>query len=251
MNEITSTELTQNLSERYCDILKSLDISYLDKHHPEHPKELSGLFLSSVPENYHLAKNKIMIVGRETKGWLEKFPKEDSLFLETTDLKNFIQKSMSVHQNFLNDRLNEKNGKGRRFHNFTREVSKKCGQNGIVQTNLFCFSWNKKIPTRCSHFEIIKKYSEELLKAQIEILNPQIIIFASGSTSNKHRKKFFPSNVCDNSSDYTAQGIANKQLWEFDLYKKIHCFRIQHPSSFSKDSVNARKYLIKELLPST
>jgi hypothetical protein len=246
---MTSSELTQNLSERYHDILKSLDILYIDKHHPEHPKELAGLFLSSVPENYHLAKNKIMIVGRETKswGWFDNDSKDNSLFCKNINLENFIQKSMKEHQHFLHKKLNDKNSKGRGFHNFTRAVAKKCGQNGIIYSNLFCFSWNKKLPTRCSHFEIIKKYSEQLLKVQIEILKPQIIIFANGSSSNRHRKDFFPSDVCNNSNDYTAEGITNKQLWEFDLYQKIHCFRIQHPSSFSKDSMKARKFLIEKL----
>jgi hypothetical protein len=240
---MTSGELTQNLSERYHDILKSLDILYIDKHHPEHPKELAGLFLPSVPQNYHLAKNKIMIIGRETKswGWFDKDAKNYS------DLKDFIHKSMGEHRNFLIKKFQENNRKGCGFHNFTRAVAEKCGQDGIIYSNLFCFSWNKKLPTRCSHFEMIKKYSEQLLKAQIDILKPQIIIFANGSSSNRHRKDFFPSDVCNNSNDYSSEGITNKQLWEFDLYQKIHCFRIQHPSSFSKDSMKARKFLIEKL----
>jgi hypothetical protein len=246
MNAITtSTELTQNLSERYHDILQDLDSSYFDKHHENHPEGLSGLFLTSIPENYHGAKNKIMIIGRETKswGWFDNDAKNYS------DLKDFIHKSMKEHQHFLNKKLNDKNSKGRGFHNFTRTVAKKCGQDGIIYSNLFCFSWNEKIPSECSHFETIKKYSEQLLKAQIEILEPEIIIFANGLTkeSVECRREFFPLELCVNGKDYSDQGIANKQLWEFDLYQKIHCFRIQHPSSFSKDSMKARKFLIEKL----
>lgn len=159
MNQITNTEqLTQTLTERYHDILQDLDSLYFNKHHENHPKELSGLFLASVPKDYHGAKNKIMIVGRETKswGWFDKDQKRYSFSSSNTNLKDFIQKSMTEHQCFFTKKLDEKNSKGRGFHNFTRDVAKKCGQDGIIYTNLFCFSWNNKSPTHSRHFEMIK-----------------------------------------------------------------------------------------------
>lgn len=253
MNEIISTELTQRLYESYYNILKNLDISYLDKNHPTRSKELSGIFLASVPENYHHAKNKIMIIGRETKGW-GSFDQKSKNY-SFTDLQDFIQKSVMEHQCFLKKQLSlEKNSQGKCFHNFTREVAAKCGSDGISYANLFCFSWERNTPTDCSHFEIIKKYSEKLLKAQIEILNPEIIIFANGLTgkSVEFRREFFPLELCVNQKDYDlSQGIKRHYLWEFD-YENHHCFRVHHPSARGKNLkkiTEARKFLIEKLLP--
>ena len=103
MNEITSAELTQKLCENYYNILKNLDISYLDKNHPARSKELSGIFLASIPENYHHAKNKIMIIGRETKGW-GSFDQKSKKY-SFTDLQDFIQKSVTDHQCFFKKQL--------------------------------------------------------------------------------------------------------------------------------------------------
>jgi hypothetical protein len=253
MNEITSVEFTQKLCESYYNILKNLDISYLDKKHPARPKELSGIFLSSIPENYHTAKNKIMIIGRETKGW-GSFDQKSKNY-SFTDLQDFIQKSVMDHQCFFKKQLLNKNTKGRSFHNFTREIAEQCGSHGISYANLFCFSWKRNIPTDCSHFEIIKKYSEKLLKTQIEILNPEIIIFANGVTgkSVEYRREFFPIELCVNQQDYdVSHGIKRHYLWEFN-YENHHCFRIHHPSTHGKNIqkvTEARKFLIEKLLPS-
>ncbi|GIU46825.1 hypothetical protein TUM4438_23740 [Shewanella sairae] len=65
--------MTQNeeLREAYLRILKDIDDSYLIPNKSNNPstKGLSGLFLTSIHPNYGNAKNKIMIIGRETKGW--------------------------------------------------------------------------------------------------------------------------------------------------------------------------------------
>ena len=99
----------------------------------------------------------------------------------------------------------------------------------------------------------IKKYSEALLKIQIKLLEPQIIIFANGINSAFYRREFFPisgdNQVCTNGRDYSAEGITNHHLWEFDLYENIRCFRLHHPSSYAKDAAKARQFLIN-LLPS-
>lgn len=224
---------------------------YLDRKHPEgkSPANLSGLFLTSVFDEYPLAKNKIMIIGSETREW--NILKKNEEF---TNLNDYIERSMNKHQKFFKNKLEEeKDSKGYAFHNFTRDVSDKCGKDGLVYSNLFCFAWKEGSPIHCKYFETIKKYSALLLKAQIEILKPQIIIFANGMTSVPYRRDLFPihgeNQVCTNGRDYSNEGISNHQLWEFDLYKDIRCYRIHHPSARAKEAAKARKYLIN-LLPS-
>ncbi len=236
-----------SLSAEYYEVLKSLDRSYLDPQHPvgKRSEGLSGLFLTSVSNEYHRAKNKIMIVGSETAGWNILKPNEPF------SLESYIEISMKKHQSFFERQLNRNNERGNRFHNFTRSVANKCGKDGLIYSNLFCFDWNKGSPIHCPDFEVIKKYSEALLKIQIEILEPQIIIFANGMTSVAQRREFFPihgdNRVCTSRPNYI--GIANHHLWEFDLHKNIRCYRIHHPSARAKEAKIARKFLIN-LLPS-
>jgi hypothetical protein len=238
-----------SLSAQYSEVLRNLDSSYLCRQNPI-SKSLSGLFLTSVYDKYYFAKNKIMIVGSETAEW--NVLKENEQF---TSVDDYIEKAMNKHQRFFEKTLGSKNQRGLRFHNFTRSIANKSGKDGLIYSNLFCFDWRRGSPIRSPHFEVIKKYSEMLLKIQIKILEPQIIIFANGITSAPYRREFFPihgdNQVCTNGRDYSSEGIPNHQLWEFDLYKNIRCFRIHHPSTRKnvEEAEKSRQFLIN-LLPS-
>ena len=62
--------INNKLATAYLNILNDFDDKYiLPSKADESVRDLSGLFLSSVHPNYEMSKNKIMIVGRETKGW--------------------------------------------------------------------------------------------------------------------------------------------------------------------------------------
>ena len=240
----------ESLFTSYCSILSTLDTKYLDSKGPEgkRPEGLSGLFLTSVHDEYPTAKNKIMIVGSETAGW--NVLKEGEGF---SNLREYVRRSMEKHQKFFQAQLVRNNSRGYSFHNFTRSIATKCGKEGLIYSNLFCFDWKDSSPIKTPHFETIRQYSESLLKQQIQILKPGIIIFANGMTSVPHRREYFPidgkNRACTNGRDYSEKGIPNHHLWEFDLYQHIQCFRIHHPSARAKAAVNARKYLI-DLLPS-
>jgi hypothetical protein len=238
------------LFESYQKILTDIDVRLIN---PESEKSteysnLSGMFLPSVSDDYVESKNKIMIVGRETKGW-GVLGKEERF----STIDNYIQSSMKKHKRFFADQLTKKDSRGCSFHNFTRSVANKCGNDGIIYSNLFCFSFKKSIPTECSFFPKIKKLSEKIIKAQIEILKPTIIIFANGVSSADFRREIFPvdgeGSVCSNFQKFTDDDIKIKHLWSFELYNKIKCYRVVHPSAFSKDAIKSRDYLIN-LLPS-
>lgn len=240
----------QQLAARYLDILSSLDTALLDKFRPDagsHAK-LSGLFLPSVPPNIQQARHRVMVVGAETAGW--KVLNKDERF---TDLPAYIEKAMNRHQYMFESGLNKEKSRGFTFFNFLRSAAKQCGTDGLIYTNLFCFDWKGGSPIGSPYFDTIKRYSEQLLKAQIDFFKPDIIIFANGISSASHRREFFPikgdGQVCRNSKDYYSQyKITKHHLWEFTLHDKIRCLRIHHPSAFSKKAQEARKFIIS-LLP--
>lgn len=91
-----------DLEQKYLNILSEFDESFFNINH-EHSKKaegLSGLFLASEPENYWNAKNKIMIIGAETRGWNIKLDEEYSL-------KSYLKSSVEKNKNFFQKMMNE------------------------------------------------------------------------------------------------------------------------------------------------
>lgn len=257
LQDSANMSLHDLLVSRYLDALKDVDLSYLDRQHPDAksrpvPKGvkagLSGLFLPSVPEQLSRARHRIMVVGRETAEW--NVLRHDEAFVS---LPAYIKKAMDKHRKFFTSSLGKKDTRGCTFFNFMRAIQRRCGGDGLIYSNLFCFDWNKGSPMRQKeYFPIVEKYSERLLKAQIEVLKPHIVIFANGMTSVASLRKFFPiagkDVVCANGRDYADQGVRKSQLWRFDLYDDIQGFRIHHPSARSCEAAHARGFLIN-LLP--
>lgn len=236
------------LADRYLRVLRNFNLDLLDRHAPRVDADrLSGLFLPSVPPNLHLAQQRIMIVGCETRQW--NVLKKGERF---STLEQYVEQAMQIHRNYFAEELVKGDIKGRAFHNFTRAVAKRCGSDGLIYANLLCMAWDKGSPVRAPHFELIKRYSKLLLEQQIDFFQPDIIIFANGSATAGIRRDFFPLERDAAGKaigrDY-ANDIANTQLWEFTLKERIRCFRIQHPSSRSPASAQARQFLL-DLLPS-
>ena len=238
---------SSDLASRYLRALADFDTELLDRHAPRaDAKELSGLFLPSVPPNWLGARQRIMIVGCETRQWNVLQTGERFSLLE-----HYVEQSMSVHQAYFAQQLSRSDIKGRAFHNFTRAVAQRSGSDGLIYANLLCMAWKQGSPVRCDHFDQIKHYSKLLLDVQIAFFQPEIIIFANGSATAGYRRDFFPLARDEQGKalgcDYVDDGIPNAQLWQFPLGHR-KCYRIQHPSSRSPAAASARQFLLG-LLP--
>lgn len=242
----------KELASKYLDIIKNIDVSYLDLLHPETKcgsKMLSGLFLPSIPDGYVQAQNIIMIIGRETRAW--KVLKANEMFV---NLEAYIEKAMTTHTHHSLKELNMvRKSRGKSYFNFFRKIKDKSGGSGLIHANLFCFSWNEKSLDKCPYLEVVMEYSAALLKTQIEYFKPDIIIFANGSKGTKFRREIFPAegemNVCLDPVNQIPHPSHNKDFWEFNLYGKYKSYRVAHPSSTSILSRNAHDYLISILPP--
>lgn len=238
----------QTLADAYRDILSGLPQHWLDRsrsYEAEYAK-LSGLFLPGTSPAYYSAPRRILVVGRETRRW--DVLKGDEKF---ESLETYIDKAMATQQDHLTRFIVKPKDRGESFFNLLRDLADGHGTHGIAWANLFCFAWNKKSPMRWEHFSELVKFSEQLLKAQIQILQPDIIIFANGASSAKIRQGYFPHkgemSVCSELGDFCEQGIPRNQLWRFKLHQRIQCYRIQHPSSISAPSRAARRFLLEQL----
>jgi hypothetical protein len=232
----------------YRAILSDVPKHWLDQSRVEDPvySKLSGLFLPGTSDAYLNAHNRILVVGRETRAW-----NVVSSYAPFVDLDDYIQRAMTKQQSFLSKALELPPDKGESFFNFLRALAPDHGKESIAWANLFSLSWNGKSPMQWEHFHELRKISERLLKTQIEILEPDVIVFANGASSARYRRVYFPhkgeSSVCSRLADYRDEGVPIGQLWRFHLYDSISCFRIQHPSSISVGARAARQRLLEEL----
>lgn len=238
----------QALANAYRDVLAYVPQHWFDRsqsHEAEFAK-LSGLFLPGTSSAYHDARWKILVVGRETRRW--DVLRGDDRF---ESLDAYICKAMATQQDHLSQYIAQPRDRGESFFNLLRSLANDHGPQSIAWANLFSFAWNKKSPMGWKHFPELLQISEQLLKAQIRILLPDIIIFANGASSARFRQGYFPhkgeSRVCSDLGDFREQGIALNQLWRFKLHQRIQCFRIQHPSSISVSSRGARRFLLEQL----
>lgn len=254
----TENMLDKKLYQSYLDILKNYDEDLLNKKPDSSAySDLSGLFVTASPAQWEKGK-RILVVGRETRGW--NVVNENKPY---TDLQSYIKESMEKQKNFLLKYIEKKKDPGFTFYNFLRDLGSHFGNDNIGWANLFCFDWKGSTPNQKNtpNYETIKELSGRLLKAAILDMEPDIIIFANGSSSAQVRREFFPLSgeaaVCSTPwVNYLDQKIEKIELESFVLYGKIKCYRINHPanrakkSSESEDmeaflsSQQARKYLI-------
>lgn len=235
--------LQKKVFNRYMNIVKEhqgfLEQSLSDKN-------LAKLLLGSVPDEYEKAPNKILIIGRETRGWLKSW--DDFKYDE-----NGVERSMNKSKDFLQKQLEEdkKNTRGKSFFNFVRDIAQKSGKNGILWANIYASDFKGGHINKIKDKKIIKEVetiSRKIIVAQIEELNPDIIIFATGNQGVHARRRYFPNSELRERT--TIEGYPINNLWAFKLPEyDAQCYRIHHPSSFSREKKQARQKLI-ELLPS-
>lgn len=228
------------LQQAYVEMLSDIDTRHLypRRRRLTEDKGLSGIFLSSVSDQYARAKNRVMVVGCETAGWEPLGPADEFVSVE-----DYVSRAMRKHRRFFEGKLAQTfRDRGSTFHNFTRAVAEVADKDGLVYTNLFCFDWAKKSPIGCPEFALVKDLSKKLLHRQIAILQPQFIVFANGMASAGYRREFFPSGEdgrCSQPRSYPEITTAH-YLWEFVLDGNIRCFRVHHPSARSKQAALGR-----------
>ena len=235
--------LQEKLFERYMSIAEEHQ-EFLEKSLSY--KDLSKLLFGSISDEYEQAPNKILIIGRETKGWLK----------SCNDFQyngNGIKRSMNKSKAFVQNQLKEgrKDTRGKSFFNFVRDIANKSGKNGILWANIYAFDYKGGHINQIKDKETIKEIetiSKKIIIAQIEVLNPDIVIFATGNQGIDARRRYFPNSEL---RECTAiEGYPSKDLWAFKLPEyEAQCYRIHHPSSFHSEKKHAREKLIN-LLPS-
>jgi len=182
----------------------------------EQQGKLSSPFLLNISDEYFKAPVRILFVGQETAGWgkggLEStLQKDDPL----TPLLETYARLMRMPR-----------WRGA-FHKKYRLVEQKLGggiRGSIVWSNLQKMDVDRgKGHSRNSkrYSDHLDAFSEKLFRYEVELLQPDVIIFACGPHYDHLIKRFFPEYKTD-------VVIEPRALWKFNI-GTIQCYRTWHP----------------------
>ena len=206
-------QVKEELEQAYQNIIESSDCLELCED-----DDLSGVFLASPRDSYFDSERKVMIIGQETKGWRKNKCK----------IKYNLDFSLEAIRDSMDSTLDTNNKKPgtSKFGQFYLKASKALTCNEVdsehaaLWSNQFCISYKKHSPIQSDKFLKIRDLSQRLLKAQFDILKPDVAIFTVGSGRDKYIKEAL---------DYeTVNVVVPKRLWHFKV-GKTHCFRCNHP----------------------
>ncbi|QDZ26566.1 hypothetical protein [Noviherbaspirillum sp. UKPF54] len=210
---VSEKDANRLLAEKYAEAVNLKRLAALADKSPR----LSGLFLPGITESYLTSRLKVMIVGKETRGWAK--PKEVK---DLTNTENYIECVMKQHVRVL-----RKPPSASKFFQFYRAAcqalsdKKPPAADAVAWANLFCLSYRSSTPTRClDSFEEIKELSRTLLRIQVEVFRPDVMLFVTGTGYDSYIKEFF---------DVTgSQRLVPKALWSFKA-DGIQAYRTSHP----------------------
>jgi hypothetical protein len=99
----------------------------------------------------------------------------------------------------------------------------------IVWNNLMKMDWarGKEFSRNSKNFSAaLTKISQEMFRFEVDLLKPDVIIFACGTSYDSVIKATFPDRT-------ESHAVAKRALWKFKV-GNILCFRSQHPQATRK-----------------
>jgi hypothetical protein len=206
------------LAERYAD---ALDAGLTDAMRTD--TALSGVFLPDVPSGYLASPMRVMLLGKETQQWfqgiahVQRFP----------TMRAYAESSMQESRRVAGIAP----GKSK-FGQFRKRLDEALLRHSgqpvqHLWSNLFCTAHHRGSPVRSAQFQDICTLSKALLQAQMEVLQPDVLLFTTGvgtSSYDAHIRALLP--VTDSST-----GMAHHipgQLWTFKVQGRP-AYRTAHP----------------------
>lgn len=205
------------LAEKYLSVLQAHDLAKIFHGSSKY----SSIFLPSVSDSYFNSSIHTMIVGKETRGW-----RNDTCRGKSN--KKFELSDVLDAQKAHAEWLSKKNSQSKFFQFYRRASAVLNGEkadtgNSIVWSNLMCVSRNSKSPVRArdESFDEVNALSKSLLRAQIEVLQPKLILFVTGTSYDKFIREFFEERTRN-------PPIVKDCLWHFKI-GDARCYRTSHP----------------------
>lgn len=222
----SADEVDQQLLAAY---MQQLDIDDLSQLALDETKgALSGLFLPAASEEYLRSDVRVMLVGKEPRSWGRSISHLISSDRSTTALRDYVCAQMQYHRAEANKRAGRS-----KFLQFRSRLQASVsatrgkGQGSVAWANLLCVSLNRRSARFGKTGDRIALLSRKLLKVQLELLAPDVVVFGSGYHYDGLIKDLFDQ-------DYTnLPGIVPKEFWPFEARGQT-IYRVAHPQSHTR-----------------
>lgn len=174
---IDPTDARSALTHQYAQALKD--------HLPpalHQDERLSGIFLPNVFPEYLNAPLRVMLVGKETKGW----------FGGMTHLRTFASMDLYAQAAMQEWQRVDKVKPGlSKFGQFRRTLDQRLTTQAGHPirhhwSNLLCLDCAGRSPVGHKHIDAILALSQVLIKAQLDVLKPDVLLFTTGVGSTSY-----------------------------------------------------------------
>ncbi len=176
------------------------DIQEIRKRNPE----LSAPILIKFPESYLSQNVKLMIIGQQTKGWG----------------KGGISDLLKCYDKF---NLGE-TYYASPFWSITRKIERTLNihKNAVVWSNLNRCDYNDERPPLKIEKDL--RVTSPLLRGEIEILQPDVVIFFSGPNYDEHIQQSFIGSIFESIDGFTLREVSriNHELLPQHTYRTYH-----------------------------
>ena len=205
----------------------------------DEPKVAHPLLIQ-VDDSYKEADIKVMFFGQNALRWLGQ-----------VDKKSSVEECLSMYNRFYNGNMCQ--GYGGPFWNFIKKLKEDVSNSKKNKNKKVEYVWNNVlkideegepkdgiIETTFEHFNVIAE--------EIRILDPDVLIFLSGYTYDKHIEK-----TMGKFTHKTIDGFTEKQLCQLVFAKdpKIKAYRTYHPGGFRSIRIPGFRDIILDRLIST
>lgn len=250
-----SLNLNEVLEPRYVAALEAADPSLFAELGSNRPLTsegqktagLSDIFFPTVAPGFEVAPLRVMVMGRETRGWSYPPLPEGS---NPRTAAEYVAVGMARHRDFRDSkRCLDGKASDSGLVRLLKNVSKVTNRPGLIYSNLFAVDHKRGDPRNNSTaWPHVRALSKALLDLQIEVLRPDLIVFANGIDSADVRREFFPHHHptknpsafrCSGSDNWEVLDIGIGHLWGFWLDERIRCYRVHHPSAWWRTGAKA------------
>jgi hypothetical protein len=197
-------------------------------------RQLSAPFLLNVSEAYFQAPLRILFVGQETAGWVgqlnEALQRDDPVPSSLAAYARVMSKPKWQGSFLKKYRLVERTlGRGVR--------------GSVVWSNLLKMDVDRgpgKSRNARGYSPHLDAFSEKLFRHEVELLRPDVMIFACGPFYDRLIKRYFESYV-------TTKVFERRALWKFNV-GRVQCYRTWHPSTIRHGGERSIDWYFKEII---
>ncbi|MBL4835562.1 MAG: hypothetical protein JKY26_16470 [Pseudomonas sp.] len=204
----------EKLRTAYMEILDQTDLEALFSY----SQDISGLFLPCPAKEFFDGNPRYIICGQETTGW-----RNILCGMRNKRLVNEEDITASMQQAEGFARVGARRSKFMQFYRSAASRLRPKAPAAVLWSNQFSASFRSASPVNLPPeiFRILRELSYSVLRAQFEILQPDVVIFTTGPGRDRYLKECFTGWV-------SVKVIEPRRLWHFKV-GEVHCIRTSHP----------------------